>query len=203
MQAATGQSAASYSRDIAPVLAFHCNRCHGDEGVASGLDTTSWSALRAGGNLGPAVVAGDPDRSVLMEFVDGRRGESHRMPLQAPPLEKRTIDLIGRWISQGAREDPDAQPAYTLALEIARAPLVEVGLESPLRAYVVIEILAADGRRLHREAAVIAAGAAGRWSLRRAPQWPAALTVRATMRYAWAKPAGATLRCGRKTVTLR
>src|SRR3954453_18875945 len=92
----------SYSREIAPLLAMHCNGCHGDSG---GLSLRTFRELMTGGNLGKVIVPGDPEASLLIHFVDGRRGENHRMPKDGSRLTPDQITLLRRWITEGARED--------------------------------------------------------------------------------------------------
>src|SRR6266404_7775082 len=103
----------SYSRQVAPILALHCNSCHGDAG---GLSTRSYADLMNGGNLGKVVIPGDPDRSLLIHFIEGRRGEAHRMPLGGRVLSLGQIDTIRRWIAEGAQKDAMAAKKYTRAL---------------------------------------------------------------------------------------
>ncbi len=182
---AAGPAPVSYSREIAPLLAFHCHRCH--EGP--GLDTRSYVGLVRGGNLGPAVVAGDPERSLLVQFVEGRRGEARRMPLAAPPLEAEKLALIRRWVAEGAREDPDTTAKYQVKLERVRRGRLEVQARSPVAAYLVVSVR--DGDRVLLERA--AAGVSGRWTLQPERGWPRRLTVVLTIAYAAAEPVGSTL----------
>ncbi|MBK7925966.1 MAG: hypothetical protein IPJ98_00310 [Bryobacterales bacterium] len=108
----------SYSREVAPVLAMNCHSCHGanPESVAGGLSTRTWADLKKGGNLGPVIVPGDPERSALLQFVNGDRGEAHRMPLGGPPLTAIQISWIQRWIAEGAAEDSYGAAKYRLEL---------------------------------------------------------------------------------------
>lgn len=93
----------SYTHDIRPVLRRQCVSCHGQEGVSSGgLDLRTYRTLRLGGNIGDDVVAGNPDASVLVQLIEGRRGLEHRMPLHAQPLSGAQILRIRRWIAEGA-----------------------------------------------------------------------------------------------------
>src|SRR5579871_5604802 len=70
----------SYSRDIAPILAFHCHWCHGNrrQTPAGDLDTRTYASLMRGGGLGDVVRPGDPARSLLMQFIEGKRGTNKR-----------------------------------------------------------------------------------------------------------------------------
>ncbi len=182
---AAGQAPVSYSRDIAPILAFHCHRCH--EGP--GLDTRSYAGLAQGGNLGPALVNGDPERSPLVQFVEGRRGEARRMPLGAPPLRAEQAALIRRWVAEGAREDSDTTPKYRVKLERLRRGRLEVEAQSPVEAYLVV--LVRYGDRVLLERAV--AGVSGSWTVYPEQGWPRRVTVVLTIAYAAADPVGATL----------
>jgi mono/diheme cytochrome c family protein len=98
--------AVSYSRDIAPIFAMHCNRCHGDAETAGGLELRTHDALMKSG----AIVPGDPDSSQVVQFIEGRRGEEHRMPLGGAPLTAAQIARIRTWITEGAQEDADDAP---------------------------------------------------------------------------------------------
>src|SRR5262245_40040323 len=88
----------SYSREVAPILALRCNGCHGEAGR---LSTRTHAALLAGGNLGRVVIAGDAENSLLIHFVEGRRGEARRMPIGGRPLATAEIQVVRRWIDEG------------------------------------------------------------------------------------------------------
>jgi hypothetical protein len=178
--------AVSYQRDVAPVLAFHCHRCHGDESAAGGLDTRSLQSLLRGGNLGPAVVAGAPARGTLLEFLEGRRGPQRRMPLEAPPLPAAVIENVRTWIAQGAVEDP-ASPPFELRGETRRRDSIVIRITSPVKAYAELE--AAGG--LYRGAAVI--DGSHEWKLRAPRSWPRRIKVVLRLRYAQGNPQGARL----------
>jgi len=61
--------------------------------------------LMLGGSLTQTIIPGDPDRSLIVHFIEGRRGGNHRMPLDAPPLKREQIEMIRRWIAEGAKSD--------------------------------------------------------------------------------------------------
>jgi hypothetical protein len=58
-----------FERDVQPILAARCYGCHGDENPKAGLDLQSVESIIRGGESGPAIVAGHPDRSVLVDQV--------------------------------------------------------------------------------------------------------------------------------------
>src|SRR5262245_10582643 len=54
---------------IRPVLADTCFKCHGDKKVSQGLRVDSRQALLQGGDSGPAVVPGEPAKSLLVQAL--------------------------------------------------------------------------------------------------------------------------------------
>src|SRR5690348_16903273 len=55
-----------FEKKIRPLLAEHCYSCHGEKKQESGLALNSFSSLRKGGDRGPAVMAGDPEQSLIV-----------------------------------------------------------------------------------------------------------------------------------------
>ncbi len=100
-----------FERQIRPLLVEKCLSCHGPKKPKGGLDLSSRAALLRGGDSGPAIVAGQPEKSLLIQAV--RYLDTPRMP----PKEKladRDIDLLARWVQLGAPW-PDEVPQTTLA----------------------------------------------------------------------------------------
>jgi mono/diheme cytochrome c family protein len=107
---ARGDEPVDYLRDIKPLLARQCVGCHSAEKPRGKLrlDTAEW-ALQ-GGLAGPSVVPGDPDESELIFAVIGE-GSTDRMPLNKPPLSEAEIDLLRRWIIDGAKAPDNEEPS--------------------------------------------------------------------------------------------
>ncbi len=97
----------SFGRDVAPFLEEHCLACH-DEGFAtSDLSLADVEAMKKGGRRGPSVIPGDGKASPLVQFMDGTR-QPQMPPKTSIPRDR--IDLLARWIDQGARvDDADAR----------------------------------------------------------------------------------------------
>lgn len=184
----------SYSRQVAPILALHCNGCHGGAG---GLSTRAYADLIRGGNLGKVLIPGEPDNSLLVHFVEGRRGETHRMPLRGRPLSPGQIETLRRWIAQGAKEDALPTKKYTRALReirLKRAKVLHVFCRINSESYVTLTVRdPRDGRVLLTEAGSIKApkeeGDAGQpqelisWDIHAEPGWPRSVTVELTVEY--------------------
>src|SRR3954462_11738334 len=76
-----------YLRDVRPILANNCFRCHGadEQSRKAGLRLDMRdSAIRGGDSDEPAIVPGKPDASQLLHRITSR-DESERMP---PPDAK-------------------------------------------------------------------------------------------------------------------
>jgi mono/diheme cytochrome c family protein len=90
-----------YVRDVKPIFARHCAACHGPDKQRAGLRLDTAAAVLRGGNSGPAVVSGKSADSLLVHAVTGTRG-AKPMPPKEPRLTPQQIDLLKRWIDQGA-----------------------------------------------------------------------------------------------------
>jgi hypothetical protein len=77
---------------VGPILQARCVSCHGG---TAGLYLDSYEGAMAGGNLGPAIVPGDADASLLIEL----QREGH--PNSLAPSE---LEWIIEWINAGAPE---------------------------------------------------------------------------------------------------
>jgi len=91
--------AVSFSGFVSPTFQIYgCPSCHGGSG---GFTLTSYQALIAGGNSGPAVIPGNGAGSLLIRKLLGTAPGS-QMPLGGTPLPDTTISTISLWIDQGA-----------------------------------------------------------------------------------------------------
>ena len=99
---ASGQPV-SYQKEIEPVLKKNCLGCHMPSNKQGGLLLTSHAELLKGGMKGPGIIAGKADASSLIGYITGDR--QPRMPFGGKPLASTTIDLMKRWVAEGAKDD--------------------------------------------------------------------------------------------------
>ena len=92
----------SYSRDVVPFLEEHCIACHDDGFETSDLALHDLDAMLKGGRRGPAIVPGKGGESPLVQFMTGKK-QPQMPPKTSIPLDQ--IDVIKRWIDQGAKVD--------------------------------------------------------------------------------------------------
>ncbi len=98
---ATPQEAATFFETrIRPLLAANCQACHGETATA-GLRVDSREGLLRGGETGPAIVPGDPEKSTLLKVVQHAEGFP-RMPRGRAKLSAADIDALAEWIKGGA-----------------------------------------------------------------------------------------------------
>src|SRR5581483_7965622 len=76
--AVTYGAAAAEPPRAAAILAERCMRCHNPTVHMSGLSLATSAEIRKGGQHGPAVVPGNPEKSLLLQMVSG---DKPRMPM--------------------------------------------------------------------------------------------------------------------------
>lgn len=89
-----------FEERVRPLLAANCFACHADAAMA-GLRVDSREALLRGGDTGPALVPGDPDKSTLLKAIQHADGFP-RMPRGRSKLPAADIEAVAEWISAGA-----------------------------------------------------------------------------------------------------
>ncbi len=92
-----------FGSEIAPIFQQHCVRCH-SPGVEKGDFSLATSEDL---NANEYVVASDADSSYLIELVTSQDGASPAMPKDAKPLSDGEVNLLRRWIEQGAKWPSD------------------------------------------------------------------------------------------------
>jgi cytochrome c553 len=92
---------AFFEKNVRPVLAGVCVRCHGPQKASGGLRLDSRQALIKGGDSGPVVMPGRPEQSLLLDAVRRKKGV-HPMPPGKEPLPAAAVADLQRWIAGGA-----------------------------------------------------------------------------------------------------
>ena len=88
-----------FETKVRPVLADNCFACHTASRMGD-LRVDSRQALLKGGKSGPAIVPGDPDKSLLITAVR-QTTEKLKMPMGGK-LKKEEVDALVEWIRGGA-----------------------------------------------------------------------------------------------------
>jgi Protein of unknown function (DUF1553)/Protein of unknown function (DUF1549)/Planctomycete cytochrome C len=85
---------------VRPILVDRCFKCHGEKKQSNGLRLDSREAALKGGDTGPALVAGKPDESLLIQAVAQTHAE-----LKMPPsgkLPDAAVATLRQWVALGA-----------------------------------------------------------------------------------------------------
>jgi len=99
-----------FEKKIRPMLVSHCYTCHSADTKPSGnLRVDDRNGLLTGGNSGPAVVPGDPDKSLLLKRVTLKEGKV--MPAEGKRLTAEQIADLTTWIRDGAEWPKIETPA--------------------------------------------------------------------------------------------
>ena len=92
-----------FKKHVRAVLINQCLKCHGGEKTEGELDLTDRDRLVKGGDHGPAVVPGEPRKSLL--FLMAAHEKKPGMPYKEPKLPVDAIQQIAAWIENGAPYD--------------------------------------------------------------------------------------------------
>ncbi len=102
--------AVDYLREVKPIFAEHCYRCHGASQQKGELRTDTAALALKGGENGPAYKAGKSAESLMVQAIKGEHDSISRMPYKKPPLRDEQIALIAKWIDEGAKAPDDEEP---------------------------------------------------------------------------------------------
>ena len=104
------RAARQFSQSVLPLLREHCFECHSHESSSAegGLVLDSRGGWEVGGDSGPAIVPGSPEKSRLLKAVEYSDSE-----LQMPPdskLAASDIAILKQWIVDDAFDPRIAEP---------------------------------------------------------------------------------------------
>lgn len=106
--AACGQKEISFKADVQPILKQYCVDCHAPGGQGqekSGLIVDTYENLMKGTRFGAVVNPGDTLTSAMIMLIEGRADASIMMPHGKDALPKDKIDVLKKWVEQGAKNN--------------------------------------------------------------------------------------------------
>ena len=99
----------SYHKQIRPLFQANCQGCHQPAKAQGGFVMTEVARMLTAGDSGAAaVVAGNPAGSRMLELITPGSDGVAEMPRQGKTLSTADIDLVRRWIAEGAQDDTPA-----------------------------------------------------------------------------------------------
>jgi hypothetical protein len=122
-----------YAEHISPILNANCVSCHGEAKSRGGLRMDSYALLMQGGKDGLVIVAGNVDRSILLQRITLPPSHKQFMPAEGkPPLRAEEIAWIKAWIQQGASPTVTTLAGVSIREERTEPPPQPVGDYSAL-----------------------------------------------------------------------
>ena len=108
-----------FENKIRPIFVNNCYKCHSRqaEKLKAGLSLESRESILKGGDSGPAIVPGDPNRSLLIKAVRYTDPDL-QMPPKDQPLSSQQVADLETWVKIGAPFPRAA--ASTLAADWAK-----------------------------------------------------------------------------------
>ena len=116
-----------YLDKVKPLLKTKCWACHGALKQEAGLRLDTGALIRQGGESGPAVLANQAEGSLLIERI-AADDEFARMPPEGEPVTAKQIDILKRWIKQGAMSPADELAQQDPAEHWAFQPIQKIKL---------------------------------------------------------------------------
>ena len=89
-----------FVRDVRPIFQQHCIECHGDDKQMNSFRLDRRSYAMRGGTITQIGPGSAQSSRLYLRLIGERYGA--RMPYKSDPLSAAQIDIIKRWIDQGA-----------------------------------------------------------------------------------------------------
>jgi hypothetical protein len=131
-----------FNRDIRPILADTCYPCHGPDRAKrkAGLRLDQESSAKADRDGRRAIVPGDRAASELVRRITARDDDERMPPVKSgKSLSPAQVELLSRWVSQGATWQPHwsfMPPTHALVPRVQRPELVR----NPIDAFIVARL---------------------------------------------------------------
>ncbi|MDQ1301269.1 MAG: hypothetical protein QG637_1190 [Chloroflexota bacterium] len=91
----------SFIKDIKPIFDKKCANCH-DKRIKGGYSVETYEKMMTTGDNAPNITAGDAANSALVKMLRGVKTPAGGQMPPSRPLKKEQIELIERWVNQGA-----------------------------------------------------------------------------------------------------
>ena len=105
-----------FSSQVLPILQTNCYECHSHEAkkMKGGLTLDSKSGWAKGGDSGPTIIPGKPEKSLIITAIRHEDSDYEMPPKKTLPDEK--INILVDWVKRGApdpRTDSQAKAIDT------------------------------------------------------------------------------------------
>lgn len=145
-----------FEKEVRPVLADNCYKCHGPKKQKSSLRLDSRELILKGGEVGPVVVPGKPEASRLILAINHAKAKDvEAMPSADEKISPKAIAALTEWVRQGlpwptesspVAHDPRNHWAFKVVqtpASPALAPADEAKVRQPLDRFVLAKLKSA------------------------------------------------------------
>ena len=104
--AAAGEKPVDFARDVLPILSNHCYHCHGPDQSSKEAQEAGFRLDKSEESVGFGYIKpGNADDSDVMKVLTTTKASMKMPPLDSgkPQLNAEQVDIIRRWIDQGAK----------------------------------------------------------------------------------------------------
>ncbi len=114
-----------FEKRVRPILVDNCYKCHShdSEKIKGGLLLDTRDDLLKGGDTGPAIVPGDPEKSLLIKAVR-YTDKDLQMPPNDNQMQPQQIADLEAWVKMGAPDPrtnaPEAEHKYVVDFQKAK-----------------------------------------------------------------------------------
>ncbi len=126
--------------EVRSILAHNCYSCHGATKSKGELRLDKKEFVMQGGEDGPVVVAGHPEKSEMIRRISLPTGHKEAMPTKGKRLSAQEVAVLEFWIKQGAPwpsgEEKSLFRVAPLAPRTPVLPPATAGLTNPVDRFV-------------------------------------------------------------------
>ncbi|TWF39766.1 cytochrome c [Chitinophaga polysaccharea] len=102
LAACHSQKKVDFSTEVKPILNKHCISCHGGVKQSGGFSVLFREEAMGNTHSGkPAIIPGHPEKSEFIRRLTCK-DPKERMPQKGEPLTSAEVDVLTRWVKQGA-----------------------------------------------------------------------------------------------------
>jgi len=124
---------------VRTILAHSCYSCHNATKTKGGLRLDQKDFISKGGESGPVIVAGSPEKSELIRRIKLPEGHEDAMPTKGKRLTKEELEILTYWVKTGATWPSGPEKSLYRVAEIApRTPKIPIvkGIAHPIDRFV-------------------------------------------------------------------
>ncbi|MEQ9407076.1 MAG: c-type cytochrome domain-containing protein [Fuerstiella sp.] len=125
LQRAKASIPISFEEQVAPIVREKCLGCHGENRPRAGLRLDTYANMGRGGQNGPLLIPRNPRASLIMARLT-TPNEQARMPKNGERLSDEELNIIGKWIAEGAGFDGSDMTAMIGDSKVEKKPPVRV-----------------------------------------------------------------------------